>query len=422
MKARDIAVVALLGAGAAAGCAVYETPVTPRPAAEVEVHYSNPATVDIGFFYDDLGSYGEWIERPTYGRVWIPSGVRAGWRPYAYGRWVHSDYGWTWISEEPFGWATYHYGRWFLDPEFGWSWVPGREWGPAWVAWQHGGGYIGWAPLPPAVGFRAGVGLDFGAVNVSVDIAPHAYAFVEERVFLEPHLTTVIVPPARNVTIIHNTTNVTNYTVINNRIVNQSVDVQRVEQVTGKKVEHYQVTDLKSTDRQRSARIQGNQIALYRPAVKQSQSQPAIPPAQAKAEESKPKSAPATPRATPAATDRATAAGQPSQPSPKVRVQPVPSPEELDRRHAAEKRDLDAYHAAESKRLADLHQRELNDHKSQQNADELKRRHQDELRALAEQHKRDQQQLEARHQREKQAAQAAQKGKEKKNKKGQKAN
>jgi hypothetical protein len=32
---------------------------------------------------------------------------------------------------------------------YGWCWRPGRVWGPGWVSWRAGGGYVGWAPLPP---------------------------------------------------------------------------------------------------------------------------------------------------------------------------------------------------------------------------------------------------------------------------------
>jgi len=263
MKSKEIAVLALLGCGLT-GCAVY-VPPPPPPPDEVRVDASDHGAVEIGVFYDELTPYGRWVERPGYGRVWLPAQVAAGWRPYSLGRWVQSDYGWTWVSEEPFGWATYHYGRWDEDAELGWIWVPGREWGPAWVAWQSGGGYIGWAPLPPAVGFRAGIGLDFGRVV----IAPRAYAFVEERAFLAPRV--AIVPVERNVTIIHNTTNVTNYTVINNRIVNRSIDERHVEQVTGQKVHHYQITDAPAGDRQRSGRVQGDQIGLYCPAAQNRQ-------------------------------------------------------------------------------------------------------------------------------------------------------
>ena len=63
----------------------------------------------------------------------------------------------------------------------------------------------------------------------SFGIAPRNYAFVEERRFLDNRIGGYIVPEARNVTIIHNTTNITNYTVVDNRVINRGVPVERVE-------------------------------------------------------------------------------------------------------------------------------------------------------------------------------------------------
>ncbi|KAB2641199.1 MAG: hypothetical protein DVB26_05325, partial [Verrucomicrobia bacterium] len=111
---------------------------------------------DYGTFYDSLGAYGSWFETPAYGYVWQPAVVRsAGWRPYVDGRWVCTNQGWTWLSNEPFGWACYHYGRWALLHERGWIWVPGDQWAPAWVCWRGSNTHIGWAPLPPeTLGWR----------------------------------------------------------------------------------------------------------------------------------------------------------------------------------------------------------------------------------------------------------------------------
>jgi uncharacterized protein DUF6600 len=229
--------------------------------ANIHIGPSGRSTVDIGFFSNDLAPYGRWVERPVYGRVFVPR-VRHGWRPYHTGHWVYTDYGWTWVSDEPFGWATYHYGRWAYDPEFGWYWVPGTEWGPAWVSWQEGGDYLGWAPLPPDVGFDARVGLG----RVSVSIAPDWYTFVPEQRFLEPQVTRYAVPVERNVTIFRDTRNVTRYQVVNQRIVNQSIPVTRIQQVTGHPVQRFQVTDIRGNDRQRF-RVQGNQVAFFRPEV-----------------------------------------------------------------------------------------------------------------------------------------------------------
>lgn len=101
---------------------------------------SAPLEVDIGFFYDGLAPYGDWVEVAEQGWVFVPR-VRHDWRPYTVGHWAWTeDYGWLWVSEEEFGWAVFHYGRWSWEPDRGWFWVPGYEWAPAWVAWRSGGG------------------------------------------------------------------------------------------------------------------------------------------------------------------------------------------------------------------------------------------------------------------------------------------
>ena len=105
-------------------------------------------------FESTLAPYGSWTEDATYGRVWTPSQEYVGsdFMPYATGgEWVPtSDYGYAWSSDYDWGWAPFHYGRWlFLAGCGGWSWIPGTIWGPAWVDWRYGGGYVGWAPLAP---------------------------------------------------------------------------------------------------------------------------------------------------------------------------------------------------------------------------------------------------------------------------------
>jgi len=218
--------------------------------------------IDVGFFYNELSPYGEWVRHPQYGWAWFPRHVHAGWRPYSLGRWVESDYGWTWASDEPFGWATYHYGRWAWDPQVGWLWVPGTNWGPAWVSWQQGNGYVGWAPLPPAVGFESGVGIRLGGFNLRLGIAPRDYAFVEERRFLDSRIGGYFVPEARNVTLIDNTTNVTDYTVINDRVINHGVPIERIERATGRRAPRLRVAIAPDP---RGAGVQRDVISIYRP-------------------------------------------------------------------------------------------------------------------------------------------------------------
>ncbi len=133
-------------------------------------------------FYQPLAPYGHWVEVAHYGRCWYPSYIGGDWQPYADGHWEWTDQGWYWVSDEPWAWAAYHYGRWVWDPYYGWLWVPDTVWGPSWVAWREGGGYYGWAPLPPAA--YCGVG---GLVMWErVSWCSRAFVFVEFGRFCEP--------------------------------------------------------------------------------------------------------------------------------------------------------------------------------------------------------------------------------------------
>jgi hypothetical protein len=96
---------------------------------------------------NDFDANGSWIYASNYGSwCWQPH-VAAGWRPYFNGYWYHSPGGFlTWVSYEPWGWVPYHYGRWAFDPVYGWIWLPGTGYAPAWVYWMYGADYIGWIP------------------------------------------------------------------------------------------------------------------------------------------------------------------------------------------------------------------------------------------------------------------------------------
>lgn len=105
--------------------------------------------ISFGDFYGSLSPYGEWVYVDDGVYAWRPGRIVHGWMPYTYGRWVWSAYGWYWVSDEPWSWAVYHYGRWHYDDWYGWIWIPGYDWAPAWVEWRYGPEYVGWAPLGP---------------------------------------------------------------------------------------------------------------------------------------------------------------------------------------------------------------------------------------------------------------------------------
>ena len=102
---------------------------------------------EIDQYAADLDENGSWHYSFDYHNyVWVPY-VDSGWRPYYYGEWSYYPSGLTWISYEPWGWAPYHYGRWNWSVGFGWCWLPGYVYSPAWVSWYLGHDYWGWCPI-----------------------------------------------------------------------------------------------------------------------------------------------------------------------------------------------------------------------------------------------------------------------------------
>ena len=191
------------------------------------------ADVSFDFFYNNLND-GNWVEVGDYGYCWQPSVAESNRnrRPYTDGYWAYTDVGWTWVANEDFGWATYHYGRWTRLQDRGWFWVPGTEWGPAWVSWRTGGDQVGWAPLPPG---RSGEPVYdgrpiSGQVDIEFDIGPSYYNFVDVRHIGEPRLRDRIYEPSRNVTFISNTVNVTNITYTNSTVYNYGPDYNQLSQ------------------------------------------------------------------------------------------------------------------------------------------------------------------------------------------------
>jgi hypothetical protein len=120
--------------------------------------------------YQDLDANGTWRVEGTYGNVWVPNRVAAGWAPYHDGHWAWIDpWGWTWVDDAPWGFAVSHYGRW-ANFDGTWGWVPGpvrvqAYYAPALVAFVGGNNFqlaissgnvggIAWFPLGPRDVYR----------------------------------------------------------------------------------------------------------------------------------------------------------------------------------------------------------------------------------------------------------------------------
>jgi len=215
--------------------------------------------VDVNLFYGQLAPYGNWETVPSFGVVWHPTEVAVGWRPYSVGHWVWTDAGWTWVSYEPWGWAAYHYGRWYYDPGYGWLWVPGSVWGPAWVSWYYGPEYVGWVPLAPVA---------------SLEISPRFCVFVSFGSFLSGNIERVAIDRDRNITIIHHVEHFNNIRIANRRVFNGGPGLARVERMTGRKVTRVSLVERNLNQRQirhlgsRVNDLRGRSLYVYRPSVR----------------------------------------------------------------------------------------------------------------------------------------------------------
>ncbi len=249
--------IVLLGAS---GCASTYHPTYVETVSEPEV------TVSVSYFHNDLSPYGRWIEYGPHGWCWTPYAAPLGWRPYSDGYWGYTDVGWSWVSYEPWGWATYHYGRWTFDQHYGWLWVPGSVWAPSWVAWHHGSGWVGWAPLPPDAHWDVAVGLKYRHVD---RIPPGQWCFVEQRHLSHSKLKTKIVSVARNKTLFKQTRDGTRYSVRGGTPVNEGLELAAVERTTERKVPRLKVADAGTPQKGRGDRVAYDKVEYYRPEVRE---------------------------------------------------------------------------------------------------------------------------------------------------------
>ncbi len=67
-------------------------------------------------------------------KLWRPTKVSPGWRPFTSGRWVEIYGENCWVPDEPFGYVTHHYGNWeFIGGKWYWA-PPGKQPKPVAVA------------------------------------------------------------------------------------------------------------------------------------------------------------------------------------------------------------------------------------------------------------------------------------------------
>ncbi len=217
------------------------------------------ASVSFQIFYDQLSPYGQWVDYPKYGYVWIPD-AGADFVPYSSrGHWVLTEYGWAWVSDYKWGWAPFHYGRWDYDDSYGWLWVPDNEWGPSWVTWRHAEGYYGWAPMEPGIS----ISLSFGR---GYDNHHDHWRFVRDRDFERTDLNRYYVKRGDRDRIIGNSTVINKTYEDRKRHTTYVAGPARedIQKVTGRKIAPVSIQD----NAKPGQNLRNGQLQIYRPEVK----------------------------------------------------------------------------------------------------------------------------------------------------------
>lgn len=233
--------------------------------------------------YKDLSNDGEWIQMTkgdlmeqstddgtgsgynskdeagmmTIVMVWRPWGYHTGWTPYSNGRWIYTDCNWYWSSYYSWGWAPYHYGRWVYNPIYGWVWIPGRHWAPAWVDWCWSDSYVGWYPRYP----RFHRTFDF---NRYYEREHNRWVFVERNKMLDPKISKHnIVSSELNKDIISKSKiNSETNKYLNGKIVSAGPNVKDIEKTMGRKIDEKKIN---YTDVKDKSKVADKNVYAYKP-------------------------------------------------------------------------------------------------------------------------------------------------------------
>src|SRR5690348_13878270 len=116
--------------------------------------------------------------------------------------------------------------------------------------------------MPPEAVWQGDNG--FGGIAINVAFSS-AWTFCEDRYLADPR--PVFVPVQRNETFITQTTNVTNYVTVNNRIVNRSVDVHRIEAASNTRITPVHVREVDRPELSGGKQAASGEVHVFRPKV-----------------------------------------------------------------------------------------------------------------------------------------------------------
>jgi hypothetical protein len=147
--------------------------------------FSDRGKIDFDTAMKLLNPYGTWAKVDD---LWAFTPLDHG-VPYTHGRWIYTEYGWTWQGTVPHSWMTEHYGYWKRNENKIWQWFPGPYWLPQTVELRAASAGIGWR--------SAQVDGDGNFVESPADryTKTDEWTFVSLQQFAEPITPAVIAKP-----------------------------------------------------------------------------------------------------------------------------------------------------------------------------------------------------------------------------------
>jgi hypothetical protein len=233
----------------------------------------------LAYYQTQLGPYGKWVVISDNGSCWVPDEIASqqSWRPYVdHGQWSYTDAGWFWQSDYPWGDIVFHYGRWVGHPQYHWAWAPGYVWAPSWVKIDVNTNdqVMAVAPLPPdgAVvppqqfmdqppppdGVVVPPPPNGPNVNVSVSLAPTAFAFISFNDFLNHNPQPLVVNQQQATIYYTRSVSYNSYQVVGGKVVMVGLDRDRFFTLT-----HHKVT-MRNADRLRMSEEQSHVIQRHK--------------------------------------------------------------------------------------------------------------------------------------------------------------
>ena len=119
-------------------------------------------------------------------------------------------------------------------PTYGWVWLPGHVWAPAWVRWKITNDYVGWCPLTPFANWKMSEGINLTNYKFVNDYDD--WLFIGKSKFTEEINSSNRVNTDKNEKYVNSASDVINISYQNSKIFNAGPDVKDIETKTGRTI------------------------------------------------------------------------------------------------------------------------------------------------------------------------------------------